>query len=150
MIVDYQQLFKCSIICLTTPLRHLVSARNDERMNAGIVQSNLCWKIHNKYVFHVNIHIFVEKKSLYCWHIKKFRKKYLRQPSSDFDFCNISSSCDVVYKGRWLTQAGYWSPSGRSLSTDYVPHNVCCVLTGYFTCSSSKIQNAIKLENITL
>ena len=31
---------------------------------------------------------------------KKFRKKYLRQPSIDFDFCNISSSCDVVYKGR--------------------------------------------------
>ena len=31
----------------------------------------------------------------------KFRKKYLRQqPSIDFDFCNISSSCDVVYKGR--------------------------------------------------
>ena len=31
---------------------------------------------------------------------KKFRKKYLRQPSMDFDFCNnISSSCDVVYKG---------------------------------------------------
>jgi hypothetical protein len=27
--------------------------------NAGIVQSNLYWKIHNKYVFHVNIHIFV-------------------------------------------------------------------------------------------
>ena len=37
---------------------------------------------------------------------KKFRKKYLRQPSIDFEFCNISSSCDVVYKGRWLTQAG--------------------------------------------
>jgi hypothetical protein len=40
----------------------------DERMNfflkyfyAGIVQSNLCWKIHNKYVFHVNNHIFVLK-----------------------------------------------------------------------------------------
>jgi hypothetical protein len=55
---------------LTTPLRHLVSARNEERMNsdfflkyfyAGIVHSNLCWKIHNKYVFHVNIHIFVLK-----------------------------------------------------------------------------------------
>jgi hypothetical protein len=53
-------------LCLTTPLRHLVSARNDERMNsdfffkyfyAGIVQSNLCWKIHNKYAFHINIHI---------------------------------------------------------------------------------------------
>jgi hypothetical protein len=39
---------------------------------------------------------------------KTFRKKYLRQPSIDFDFCNISSSCEVVYKGRWLTQAGYW------------------------------------------
>jgi hypothetical protein len=39
---------------------------------------------------------------------KKLRKKYLRQPSIDFDFCNISSSCDVVYKGRWSTQAGYW------------------------------------------
>ena len=37
-----------------------------------------------------------EKKSLY----KKFRKKYLRQPSIDFDFCNTSSSCDVVYKER--------------------------------------------------
>jgi hypothetical protein len=28
---------------------------------AGIIQSNLCWKIHNKYVFRVNIHIFVLK-----------------------------------------------------------------------------------------
>jgi hypothetical protein len=28
---------------------------------AGIVQSNLCWKIHNKYVFRVNFHIFVLK-----------------------------------------------------------------------------------------
>ena len=28
---------------------------------AGIVQSNLCWKIRKKYVFHVNIHIFVIK-----------------------------------------------------------------------------------------
>ena len=54
---------------MTTPLRHLVSARNDERMNpdffkyfyAGIVQSNLYGKIHNKYVFHANIHIFVLK-----------------------------------------------------------------------------------------
>jgi hypothetical protein len=39
---------------------------------------------------------------------KKFRKKYLRQPYIDFDVCNISSSCDVVYKEHWLTQAGYW------------------------------------------
>ena len=31
---------------------------------------------------------------------KKFRKKKIRQPSIDFDFCNISSSYDVVYKGR--------------------------------------------------
>jgi hypothetical protein len=29
-----------------------------------------------------------------------FRKKYLRQPSIDFDFCNLSSSGDVVYKER--------------------------------------------------
>jgi hypothetical protein len=35
-------------------------------------------------------------------------KSEKKQPSIDFDFCNISSSCDVVYKGRWLTQAGYW------------------------------------------
>jgi hypothetical protein len=27
---------------------------------------------------------------------KKSGKKYLIQPSIDFDFCNISSSCDVV------------------------------------------------------
>ena len=39
---------------------------------------------------------------------KKFRKKYLRQPSIDFDFCNVSSSCDVACRGHWLTQAGYW------------------------------------------
>jgi hypothetical protein len=26
-------------------------------------------------------------------------KKYLREPAIDFHFCNISSSCDVVYKG---------------------------------------------------
>ena len=29
--------------------------------SSGIVQSNLCWKIHNKYVFRVNIHLFVLK-----------------------------------------------------------------------------------------
>jgi hypothetical protein len=73
------------------------------------------------------------KKSLYCWQ-KKIRNKYLRQPSIDFDFCNISSSCDVVYKGRWLTQAGYW------FILRFCEH---------FTCLSSKIQNAIKLENIS-
>jgi hypothetical protein len=75
-----------------------------------------------------------EKKSLYCWHKKKSRKKYLRQTSIDFHFCNVSSSCDVVYKGRWLTQAGYW------FILRFCEH---------FTCLSSKIQNAIKLENIS-
>ena len=74
------------------------------------------------------------KKSLYCWHKIFFPNKYLRQPSIDFDFCNISSSCDVVYKGRWLTQAGYW------FILRFCEH---------FTCLSSKIQNAIKLENIS-
>jgi hypothetical protein len=29
-----------------------------------------------------------------------FRINYLRQPSIDFDFCNLSSSGDVVYKER--------------------------------------------------
>jgi hypothetical protein len=64
----------------------------------------------------------------------KFRKKYLRQPSIDCDFCNISSACDVVYKWRWLTQAGYW------FILRFCEH---------FTCLSSKIQNAIKLENLS-
>ena len=71
---------------------------------------------------------------MYRWDKKKFRNKYLRQPSIDFDFCNISSSCEVVYKGRWLTQAGYW------FILRFCEH---------FTCLSSKIQNAIKLENIS-
>jgi hypothetical protein len=33
------------------------------RWRSGVVKhnTNLCWKIHNKYVFHVNIHIFVLK-----------------------------------------------------------------------------------------
>jgi hypothetical protein len=75
----------------------------------------------------------MEKKSLYCWHKNKFRNKYLRQPSIDFDFCNISSSCDLVYKGLWLTQTGY---------------RFILRFCEHFTCLSSKIQNAIKLENI--
>ena len=50
----------------------------------------------------------MEKKACIVDIKKKFQNKYLRQPSIDFDFCNISSSSDVVYKGRWLTQAGYW------------------------------------------
>ena len=70
---------------------------------------------------HINAN---EKKSLYCWYKKKFRNKYLRQPSIDFDFCN----------GRWLTQASYW------FILRFCEH---------FTCLSSKIQNAIKLENIS-
>ena len=59
---------------------------------------------------------------------KNSEKKYLRQPSIDFHFCNISSSCDVVYKGRWLTQAGY------QFILRFCEH---------FTCLSSKIKNAI-------
>jgi hypothetical protein len=65
---------------------------------------------------------------------KQIRKKYLRQPSIDFNFCNISSCCDVVYKGRWLTQAGY---------------RFILRFCEHFTCLSSKIQNAIELENIS-
>ena len=75
----------------------------------------------------------MEKKACIVDKKNPFRNKYLRQPSIDFDFCNISSSCDVVYKGRWLTHAGYW------FILRFCEH---------FTCLSSKIQNAIKLENI--
>jgi hypothetical protein len=46
----------------------------------------------------------------------------------------MSSSCDVVYKGRWLTQAGYW------FILRFCEH---------FICLSGKIQNAIKLEIIS-
>ena len=53
---------------------------------------------------------------------------------STLTFFNISSSCDVVYKGPWLTQAGYW------FILRFCEH---------LTCLSSKIQNAIKLENIS-
>ena len=42
----------------------------------------------------------MEKKACNVDIKKKFQNKYLRQPSIDFDFCNISSSSDVVYKGR--------------------------------------------------
>jgi hypothetical protein len=59
---------------------------------------------------------------------KGIPKKYLRQSSIDFDFCNISSSCDVVYKGRWLTQAGYW---------------FILRFCEYFTCLSSKFKCSI-------
>jgi hypothetical protein len=65
---------------------------------------------------------------------KNSGKKYLIQPSSDFDFCNISSSCDAVYKGRSLTHADYW---------------FILRFCDHFICLSSKIQNAIKLENIS-
>ena len=37
------------------------------------------------------------KKKAYIVDIKKIPEK-IRQPFIDFDFCNISSSCDVVYK----------------------------------------------------
>jgi hypothetical protein len=67
-----------------------------------------CLKYLFRNFFHVNIHIFV--------------LKYLVQ------------TCDVVYKGRWLTQAGCW------FILRFCEH---------FTCLSSKIQNDIKLENIS-
>ena len=40
---------------------------------AGIVQSNLCWKIHNKCVFRVNINIFVLK---YLVQIQKIQNQF--------------------------------------------------------------------------
>jgi hypothetical protein len=49
-------------------------------------KSNLIFVVE---VMSVMVHVFLQD-----------RNKYLRQPSIDFDVCNISSSCDVVYKGR--------------------------------------------------
>ena len=44
----------------------------------------------------------MKKKKVLLLTKKHFQKKYFkRQPSIDLDFCNLSSSCDVVYKGRW-------------------------------------------------
>ena len=45
---------------------------------------------------------------------KQFRKKYLRQPSIDFHFCNISSSCDVV------TRDADWHKMVTDLFYDFV------------------------------
>ena len=42
---------------------------------AGIVQSNLCWKINNKYVFRVYIHIFVLKYLVQIQIIQNFRRR---------------------------------------------------------------------------
>jgi hypothetical protein len=42
----------------------------------------------------------MKKKLVLLTYNKYSGKKYLRQPSIDFDFCNISSPCDVVYKGK--------------------------------------------------
>jgi hypothetical protein len=83
------QLFKCSILCLTTPLHHAVGARNDERMKSDFF-----------------LNIFTQELFI------------------------ISSSCDVVYEGRWLTKASYW---------------FILRFCAHFTCLRRKIQNAIKL-----
>jgi hypothetical protein len=42
---------------------------------AGIVQSNLCWKIHNRYDFRVNIHIFVLKYLVQIQIIQNFQRR---------------------------------------------------------------------------
>ena len=60
-----------------------------------------------------------------------FRKKYLGQPSIDFDFWNFSSFRDVVYKERGWN----W----HKLATDLF----------YDLLSILLLRNAIKLENIS-
>jgi len=47
-------------------------------------------------VVHTNIDILELLHDL-----KLFPEKYIRQPSIDFDVCNLSSSVDVIYKERW-------------------------------------------------
>ena len=50
-----------------TPVKYKLKRKIIWGYRPGIVQSNLCWKIHNKYVFRVNIHIYVLK---YLVHIQ--------------------------------------------------------------------------------
>ena len=53
------------------------------------------------------IHVFTQDSGAYkqknCFLTYNFflRKKYLRQPSINFDVCNFSSSVDVIYNERW-------------------------------------------------
>jgi hypothetical protein len=55
----------------------------------------LCLQRTYRTVVHTNI------KILDFLTYNLFRIKYLRQPSINFDFCNLSSSGDIVYKDRW-------------------------------------------------
>ena len=53
------------------------------------------------------IHVFTQDSGAYkhknCFLTNNFfcGKKYLRQPSINFDVCNLSSSVDVIYNERW-------------------------------------------------
>ena len=62
---------------------------------AGIVQSNLCWKIHNKYVFYVNIHIFV-LKYLVQIQIIKINSKFPKEVNG------TATKCCVYTVHEWL------------------------------------------------
>jgi hypothetical protein len=55
----------------------------------------LCLQRTYRTVVHTNI------KILDFLTYNLFRTKYLRQPFINFDFCNLSSSGDIVYKDRW-------------------------------------------------
>jgi hypothetical protein len=78
-------------------------------------KTNLCWKIHNKYVFYVNIHIFVLKylvqiqiiqnqfkisegdkwnsHQMPCVYSSRMVKNYLLVSSYDSQQNNIAHSC---------------------------------------------------------
>ena len=77
----------------------------------------------------------MKKKSLYCWHKKKFRKKYLRQSSIDFHFCNIYRHPVTLF-----TRDADWHKLVTDLFYDFVSILLVWV---------AKYQNAIKLENIS-
>ena len=97
-------------IVLKTPLSNTSFQYNTDEYNIFPYCTYHCILTYLLYSW--NEQYYNNNSMLYCnlptACTNKFRKKYLRQPSIDFDFCNVSSSCDVVYRGRWLIQAGYW------------------------------------------
>ena len=87
-----------------------------------------CIIVFSDYKQHTVVHTSIKFSNCFLTY-NFFRKKCLRQPSIDFDFSNLSSSGDVVYKERWW----HWHKLVTDLFYDFM----------------SYMQNAIKLENIS-
>jgi hypothetical protein len=97
---------------------------------------NLSWIVYTRHLvavpFSVRYYAWQLRSAILLANELRLFFKYFYAGIVQSNLC-ISSSCDVVYKECWLTQADYW------FILRFCEH---------FTCLSSKIQNAIKLENI--